>query len=72
VNHARARSPRVADSAAWPNSSDIRNACRVLGYITRAEGDQLVVTKLDRLGRSLEHQIELSKELQSRGVDLVC
>jgi DNA invertase Pin-like site-specific DNA recombinase len=35
------------------------------------EGDQLVVTKLDRLGRSLEHLIELSKLLQSRGVDLV-
>jgi DNA invertase Pin-like site-specific DNA recombinase len=34
-------------------------------------GDQIVVTKLDRLGRSLEHLIELSKELQSRGVDLV-
>jgi DNA invertase Pin-like site-specific DNA recombinase len=34
-------------------------------------GDQLVVTKLDRLGRSLEHLIELSKDLQSRGVDLV-
>ncbi|MGW7008912.1 recombinase family protein [Streptomyces sp. NPDC054933] len=35
------------------------------------EGDQLVVTKLDRLGRSLENLIELSKELQARGVDLV-
>jgi hypothetical protein len=34
-------------------------------------GDQLVVTKLDRLGRSLEHLIELSKLLQTRGVDLV-
>jgi DNA invertase Pin-like site-specific DNA recombinase len=34
-------------------------------------GDQLVVTKLDRLGRSLEHLISLSGELQSRGVDLV-
>jgi hypothetical protein len=34
-------------------------------------GDQLVVTKLDRLGRSLEHVIELSKLLESRGVDLV-
>ncbi|WP_433716106.1 recombinase family protein [Nocardia sp. CA-084685] len=33
--------------------------------------DQLVVTKLDRLGRSLEHLIELSKTLQDRGVDLV-
>lgn len=34
-------------------------------------GDQLVVTKLDRLGRSLEHLIALSKELQERKVDLV-
>ncbi|WP_241962256.1 recombinase family protein [Rhodococcus opacus] len=30
-------------------------------------GDQLVVTKLDRLGRSLEHLIELSKQLNARG-----
>jgi DNA invertase Pin-like site-specific DNA recombinase len=35
------------------------------------EGDQLVVTKLDRLGRSLEHLITLSNGLQARGVDLV-
>lgn len=34
-------------------------------------GDQLVVTKLDRLGRSLEHLIELSARLQDTGVDLV-
>ena len=34
-------------------------------------GDQLVVTKLDRLGRSLENLIELSNTLQARGVDLV-
>ena len=34
-------------------------------------GDQLVVTKLDRLGRSLEHLIELSNTLQARGVDPV-
>ncbi|MEV6432432.1 recombinase family protein [Nocardia sp. NPDC051463] len=33
--------------------------------------DQLVVTKLDRLGRSLEHLIDLSKTLHDRGVDLV-
>ncbi|WP_204011456.1 recombinase family protein [Sphaerimonospora thailandensis] len=35
------------------------------------EGDQIVVTKLDRLGRSLENLIELSNTLQERGVDLV-
>jgi DNA invertase Pin-like site-specific DNA recombinase len=34
-------------------------------------GDQLVVTKLDRLGRSLEHLIDLSKGLQGRDVNLV-
>jgi DNA invertase Pin-like site-specific DNA recombinase len=34
-------------------------------------GDQLIITKLDRLGRSLEHLIELSKILQQRDVDLV-
>jgi DNA invertase Pin-like site-specific DNA recombinase len=30
-----------------------------------------VITKLDRLGRSLEHLIELSNQLQARRVDLV-
>ncbi|MGI9000151.1 MAG: recombinase family protein [Pseudonocardia sp.] len=34
-------------------------------------GDQVVITKLDRLGRSLEHLIDLSNDLQTRGVDLV-
>jgi DNA invertase Pin-like site-specific DNA recombinase len=38
---------------------------------TLRAGDQLVVTKLDRLGRSLEHLIELSHQLQTAGVDLV-
>jgi DNA invertase Pin-like site-specific DNA recombinase len=43
---------------------------KALLSVNRA-GDQLVATKLDRLGRSLEHLIELSKLLQARDVDLV-
>ncbi|WP_343221707.1 recombinase family protein [Polymorphospora rubra] len=39
--------------------------------VAHRRDDQLVVTKLDRLGRSLEHLIELSVRLQERGVDLV-
>lgn len=35
------------------------------------EGDRLVVTKLDRLGRSLKNLIELSALLDQRGVQLV-
>ena len=35
------------------------------------EGDQLAITKLDQLGRSLAHLIELSADLERRGVDLV-
>ena len=35
------------------------------------DGDQLVITKLDRLGRSLAHLIEIAADLQRRGVDLV-
>jgi DNA invertase Pin-like site-specific DNA recombinase len=39
--------------------------------VARRRGDQLVITKLDRLGRSLQHLIDLSAQLQERGVDLV-
>ena len=39
--------------------------------VAARHGDQLVVTKLDRLGRSLEHLIDLSKQLQADGVHLV-
>ncbi len=35
------------------------------------QGDQLVVTKLDRLGRSLEHLSVLANDLRARGVDSV-
>ncbi|WML79169.1 recombinase family protein [Streptomyces sp. VNUA74] len=35
------------------------------------EGDSLVITKLDRLGRSLKNLIELSERLKDEGVALV-
>ncbi|MFF9175998.1 recombinase family protein [Streptomyces sp. NPDC014793] len=35
------------------------------------EGDEFVITKLDRLGRSLKNLIELSEKLHERGVNLV-
>lgn len=39
--------------------------------ITAREGDQFVITKLDRLGRSLKNLIELSEQLRSQNVALV-
>lgn len=39
--------------------------------IAAREGDEFVVTKLDRLGRSLKNLIELSEQLQAKGVGLV-
>ena len=39
--------------------------------IAARAGDRLVLTKLDRLGRSLEHLIALCTQLQTRGLDLV-
>jgi DNA invertase Pin-like site-specific DNA recombinase len=39
--------------------------------IAAREGDQFVITKLDRLGRSLKNLIELSEKLNSQGVALV-
>jgi len=35
------------------------------------EGDQIVVTRLDRLGRSLANLLELAKVLEGREIDLV-
>lgn len=39
--------------------------------VANRPGDQIVITKLDRLGRTLAHLIELSKDLEARDVDLV-
>jgi DNA invertase Pin-like site-specific DNA recombinase len=39
--------------------------------IAAREGDEFVITKLDRLGRSLKNLIELSEKLDKEGVNLV-
>ena len=39
--------------------------------IAAREGDEFVITKLDRLGRSLKNLIELSEKLDQKGVNLV-
>ncbi len=39
---------------------------QALSYLR--EGDTLVVWKLDRLGRSLKHLIEMMQELEQRGI----
>ncbi len=42
---------------------------RCLAYLRR--GDQLVIVKLDRAGRSLKHLIEVVERLDQGGIDLV-
>jgi DNA invertase Pin-like site-specific DNA recombinase len=39
--------------------------------IAAREGDEFVITKLDRLGRSLKNLMELSEQLDQKGVNLV-
>lgn len=41
---------------------------KALDYLR--EGDHLVITKLDRLGRSTKHMLDLSEQLKASGIDL--
>lgn len=41
---------------------------RVLDYVR--EGDTLVVTRLDRLARSMAHLVEITSKLKAKGVEL--
>ena len=40
-----------------------------LGYVR--EGDQLIVTRIDRLARSTLHLCQIAETLRKKGVDLV-
>ncbi len=59
---------RVITETASGSRGDRPELARLLGQ-ARA-GDTLVVWRLDRLGRSLRHLIDLSEQLQARGVAL--
>ena len=50
--------------------SDRPHLNEALNYLR--EGDVLVVWKLDRLGRSLKHLVEIISELKNRGIGLWC
>jgi DNA invertase Pin-like site-specific DNA recombinase len=59
---------RIAVETASGSRSDREELGRLLEQAR--EGDTLVVWRLDRLGRSLRHLIDLSEQLQQRGVAL--
>ncbi|MGO9958760.1 MAG: recombinase family protein [Solirubrobacteraceae bacterium] len=48
-----------------------RSTTRSAPLAPNRAGDQLVITELERLGRSAEHLIEFPKRLHARDVDLV-
>ncbi|OJH18715.1 resolvase [Bacillus obstructivus] len=49
--------------------ADRPKLAELLNYARK--GDQIVVYKLDRLSRSTKHLIELSEELEKRGIELI-
>jgi len=57
---------KIFDDHASGARADRPGLQRALGYVR--EGDVLVVWKLDRLGRSLAHLIEVVTALEQRGV----
>ncbi|PTC10437.1 recombinase family protein [Bacillus wiedmannii] len=49
--------------------ADRTKLAELLSYARK--GDQIVVYKLDRLSRSTKHLIELSEELEAKGIELI-
>ncbi len=60
---------KIFTDKASGGSKDRQGLDEILEYLR--PGDALVVWKLDRLGRSVKHLIELSEELKKREIDLV-
>ncbi len=60
---------RVFTDIASGSKADRSGLAEAIDYLR--EGDQLVITKLDRLGRTMRKLVELSAELDHRGVHLV-
>lgn len=58
----------IFEDVASGSRQDREGLIRALQYLR--EGDVLIVWKLDRLGRSLKHLIELGLDLQSKGIHL--
>jgi len=45
---------------------------RMISRIREGGIDAVLIYKLDRLGRSVQHLIQLSQEFQKKGVDIIC
>jgi len=59
---------RIVTEVASGSRADRAELAKLLEHAR--SGDVLVVWRLDRLGRSLKHLIELSEQLQQRGIGL--
>ncbi|QKZ17612.1 recombinase family protein [Streptomyces chartreusis] len=69
VANVKTRSARASCEKVFTGKASGKLARRELGnaLMVAREGDPLVVTKRNRVGRTLENLIELTKELQKRG-----
>jgi DNA invertase Pin-like site-specific DNA recombinase len=64
-----ARCERIFEDHASGSREDRPSLAACLDYLR--DGDTLVIWKLDRLGRSLPHLLQIAGQLQDRGVQLV-
>jgi DNA invertase Pin-like site-specific DNA recombinase len=60
----------VVDSRDVPNDETVNETAEVLARYIKKQGDTLVVTKLDRLARSIKHLMDIIETLQAKGAHL--